>query len=184
MQEIWKDIKDYEGLYQISNFGNVKSFPRKGTHKNKERILKQYKNHKGYFYTVLTKNSKGKQFFIHRLIAIHFIENPLNKPQVNHINGIKTDNSIKNLEWVSGMENMQHSWKIGLRDIEKVKKTLYEANRREVNQFSLNGNFIKKWESIKDIERTLNFDNRNISACCRHKRKTAYGYIWRYVEEC
>ena len=156
---------------------------RKGTYKNKERILKQRINYKGYVCCTLYKEGKQKQFFIHRLIAMHFIDNPLNKPQVNHINGNKIDNSVENLEWVTNLENMEHSWKIGLRSVEKVKKIFYEANRRKVNQLSLKGEFIKKWESIKSIEETFCFDNRNISACCRHKRKTAYGYVWKYVEE-
>lgn len=118
--EIWKDVKGYEGIYKISNFGNVKSLERlkksKGnsTRVVNERILKYNTNIFGYKYVILCKESKNKCFLIHRLIGIAFIPNPENKPQINHINGIKTDNSISNLEWCTQQENSIHAFKTGL----------------------------------------------------------------------
>lgn len=181
MKEIWKDIVGYEGLYKVSNLGNVLSIPRQGTHSNKEYFLKKIKTKKGYLNVTLMKESKSLYTGIHRLVAQAFIPNKENKPQVNHIDGNKENNSVNNLEWVTNKENMLHSWKIGLRSKEKSYK--YGKNNSlsvTVNQYSLDGKFIKTWYCVRDIERELGFDNRNICACCRHKRNVAYGYIWRY----
>ena len=184
MKEIWRDVIGYEGLYKVSNLGNVLSIPRKGTHSNKEYLLKQSLTKKGYLYVILSKKCKSFDTGVHRLVAQAFIPNLENKSQVNHKNGIKTDNRVENLEWVTNEENMRHSWEIGLRNKEKSYK--YGKDNVlsvKVNQYSLDGIFIKTWFCIKDVERQLKFDNRNICACCRHKRNTAYGYIWRYIDD-
>jgi len=124
-QEIWKNITGYEGLYQISNLGRVKSLarivPRKsrshGTYNLtvKEKILTVFLVDNQYYRVALSKNGIEKKLRIHQLIARAFIPNPLNKPQVNHINGIKTDNKIENLEWCTFQENMTHAKNQGLR---------------------------------------------------------------------
>lgn len=118
-KEIFKDIKGYEGLYQISNLGKVKRIPRNIVNKNgysllKEMFLTPYVDDVGYFRIGLKLNSKTTHRRIHRLIATTFIPNPENKPQVNHINGIKTDNRLENLEWVTSLENTNHAIKAGL----------------------------------------------------------------------
>lgn len=107
--EIWRCIKDYEDSYQISNFGRVKSF-----FDEKPRIIKANKVPEGYLRVRLYKNSVSKNHFIHRLVAQTFIPNIENKPQVNHINGIKTDNRVENLEWMTSEENINHAFKLGL----------------------------------------------------------------------
>ena len=123
MEEIWKDIKGYEGIYQISNFGRVKSliYP-------KEKIMNIYnfrrdeEKGKGYWRVRLIKNSSYKYFFVHRLVAEAFIPNPNNYATVNHINGIKTDNRIDNLEWCSLKENIQKAWETGLYKVDEIRR--------------------------------------------------------------
>ena len=126
MSEIWKDIEGYEGIYQVSNIGRIKSFDRMVSNKGKPYIIKgkimaQYvrrsKNLKqgdGYFAVGLRKEKKQKGYFVHRIIALAFIPNPLNKPTVNHKDGNKLNNNINNLEWATHQENTKHAWKNGL----------------------------------------------------------------------
>jgi len=124
MIEIWKDVKGYDNMYQVSNLGRVKSVPRTGVqHHNatqvfKGRILKPYKKPKrGYMSVVFSKGNTLKTYSVHRLVAKAFIPNPENKYSVNHINGNPSDNIITNLEWATASEQMQHAVKIGLQPI-------------------------------------------------------------------
>ena len=119
--EIWKDVVGYEGIYQVSNLGRVKSLEKKfWSNKNnsfsinKEFIRKLSSTRKGYLRVGLMKDLKQKPFLVHRLVAIAFIPNLENKPEVNHINGIKNDNRVENLEWVTTKENVIHSFQNGL----------------------------------------------------------------------
>ena len=102
--EVWKDIKGYEGLYQVSNLGNVMSLHYRGT-KNKKQLLKPAKDKDGYLSIALYKDGKTKQYRVHRLVASAFIPNPNNYSQVNHINEIKDDNRVENLEWCTAKYN-------------------------------------------------------------------------------
>ena len=164
MSEIWKDIEGYEGLYQVSNYGRVRSLDRyvKQNHNTKQlkkgKIIKQQKGHKGYLILSLCKDKKRKTFKVHRLVAQAFIPNLENKPQVNHINGDKTDNRIENLEWATNGENGLHAYKNGLRP--NVKSVIC-INTGE------------KYYSTREAGRKTNTDHSDISKCCQGKIKYA-----------
>ena len=136
--EIWKDIKDYEGLYQISNYGNVKSLPkerrnRRGIYIQKEKLLSLTNTSTGYKKVELVKDGKRKGFKVHRLVAQAFIPNPDEKPQVNHIDGDKTNNYVDNLEWATASENSIHAYNTGLNSNKK------ELNENEIVSMYMNG---------------------------------------------
>lgn len=170
--EIWKTINNYPD-YQISNKGYVKSF------KNKTPIiLKTSLNQKGYKQLVLRNEQGEKTLRIHRLVAKAFIPNPTNLPQVNHKNGIKTCNEDWNLEWTNNSGNQKHAFANGL----QTNVGNNNPNIRGVDQFDLDGNFIKHWNSIYDITNTLGYSRSSIWRCCSGKYKTSHGYIWRYTE--
>ena len=155
--EIYKDIQGYEGLYKISNKGNVKSLGNDRT--RKERILKPTKNHKGYLQVCLCKQGKIKRFLVHRLVASAFIENPNNYPQVNHKDEDKTNNNVTNLEWCTNEYNINYS---------QSKQVLCVETG-------------KIYPSAIEVERETGFSQGNISSACNGKRKQAYGFHWRYV---
>ena len=115
MQEIWKPIKGYEGLYEVSNLGRVKSLNR--YHHRHENILKNKITKDGYYETTLVKNGKSKFIRSHRLVALTFIDNPLNKTEVNHKDGNKLNNFVGNLEWVTSSENQLHAYRTGLQKV-------------------------------------------------------------------
>lgn len=189
MKEEWKDIPNYDGYYQVSNYGNIKSLNRVIMRKDnkpytqKEKILKPAKNNKGYNICVLTKNMKSKTFSIHRLVAEAFIPNPKNLPQVNHKDGNKQNNRVDNLEWITNYDNIQHSIRTGIRKIDKIIKAMNDKVKIPVNQYNKNGKFIRKWQSIKEAELELHIPNQNICKVCQGKRKTAGGYHWKYINK-
>ena len=177
-REVWKDIDSYEGLYQVSNQGNVKSF-----HFNKgdtSRLLKNRLVNEGYCQVVLYNKGKKKAFYAHVLVANAFILNTNNLPEVNHIDGDKTNNCVENLEWVTSKQNSIHAVKTGLRDVPKGSQ---HYKSKKVYQYDRDGNLIKVWDSMNEITRILGYHHSNIYKCCRHHIPSAYGYVWRYAEE-
>jgi hypothetical protein len=143
LNEVWRDVKDYEGYYQVSNYGRVKSLGRKDSLKRDitERILKPALNNYGYPFVVFCKNGKTKTFTVHRLVAKAYVPNPLNKPSVNHINGVKTINKPSNLEWCTVSENNFHAFRIGLKENAKgeshVNHKLTEADVVQIRSSTL-----------------------------------------------
>ena len=165
--EIWKDILGYEGLYRISNLGNVMSVKRK-------KLIKSDKRKDGYIQVHLVKNKKMHNCLLHRLLAIAFIDNTNNYEFINHKDGNKSNNVITNLEWCTKKENILHAYNNGL-----IKK------RKKVYQYDKNNNLLNIFESVMKASKETNIDRSHIGACCRKekKHKTAGGYIWRYVYE-
>jgi hypothetical protein len=156
--EIWKDIEGYEGLYQVSNLGNIKALGNGGSN-SKERILNPQKNNKCYLQVGLRKQGKRKFYLIHRLVAEAFINNPQNLPQINHKDEDKTNNQVNNLEWCDCQYNIDYSLskQVLCVEIDKI------------------------YTSAHQVEKELGFSNSNIRKCCRGKQKTCGGYTWRYV---
>ena len=181
MQEIWKDVKGFEGLYQVSNMGNVKSLGRKVyNYFQKERILQPAKIN-GYLRVALFKDSHCKNYLVHRLVAEHFITNPDNKPQINHKDGNKENNVWTNLEWTTASENQKHAFKNGLgKPLWTNKFGGNHPTSKKVIQYSKDMKFIKLWNSVREAEKELKIGSSSISNCCSGRYKTAGGYIWKY----
>jgi hypothetical protein len=167
--ETWKNIIDYEGLYQVSNFGNVKSLGNEFT--RKERLLKLSPQSKGYLTVVLQKNTTRKMVLVHRLVAEYFIPNIDNKPQVNHINGIKTDNRIENLEWVSHRENLNHAIENNL----VLKGDKNPTSKLKENEVIMIHNLLSKGVCIKALSKKYNVSFGTISGI-------RSGRYWEYLK--
>lgn len=180
--EIWKDIPGYEGYYQASNLGNIKSLDRtisnkRGKYLKKGKIKKLKINKYGYFHIHLDKNGERKWFAVHRLIAITFLKNPNNFPQINHKNEIKTDNRIENLEFCTALFNNTYGTR--LKRVSKKNKL-----KKVVLKYDLNGNFIKKYSSVSEATKKNNISSiSSVSCCCNGKIKQTHGYIFKFKKE-
>ncbi len=174
--EIWMDVKGFEDLYQVSNFGRVVSKDRicwngTGNFKKNSKILKQNLAGAGYSFLGLHKDLKTKHCYVHRLVAEHFIPNLENKETVNHIDGDKSNNNVSNLEWLSRKENSQHAVDTGLINSHKA-----------VIQYSLNGEYIAEYKSCKQAQDVTGICRRQIGAVCNGHRNYAHGYKWKFKQ--
>ena len=172
-------IKDFPDYY-ITDTGDV--YSRNYHHTGRIKKIKTYKNKWGYERIVLSKYNKKTHFSIHRLVAIAFIPNPENKPQVNHKNGVKTDNKVSNLEWVSRKENIQHSYKTLHRKANMPWKDKFGAlhPRSKIIQQIKNGKTIAEFYGANEAERKTGISHSNIIACCKGRLNYTGGYQWKY----
>lgn len=202
--EKWKSL-DFLGFpnYEVSNLGNVKSL--NYNHTEKEGILKPAKNRDGYSVISLHKNNKQKHFLVHRLVALAFIPNIQNLPQINHKDENKKNNRVENLEWVTPKENCNYgtikerkSKKLkgknnpmyGKHHTEETKQKMRDSHKgksnykrcKPIQQYTKDMVFIREWDSATLAEKELNIHSGNITKCCKGKLKTCGNFIWKYKE--
>ena len=176
-KEVWKPIPGYEGLYEVSSYGRVKSIATQKTYldgfrSTPQRIMKPHVINGGYLQLMLTHSHIRKAHLVHRLVAESFIENPQKFPQVNHIDGDKLNNRVENLEWCTAKENMAHSVLYGIR-----------TDTKPVVMLTKSGELVRAFPSIHEAERQTKIWRSNIKECLKHSHKSAGGYIWRYQNE-
>lgn len=193
--EIWKSL-DFLGYpnYKVSNFGRVKSLNYR--HSGKEGIIKPCKDKDGYLQLSLYQNTQKKTFTVHKLVALAFIpnDNPIKKTQINHLDENKENNHVLNLCWCTREENINYGThnermsktKKGKPKSEEHKQKLSIANKgkgsKPILQYTLDGVFIRDWDSATTASKELNIFQTSITACCKGKQKSAYGFIWRHKE--
>ena len=168
INEVWKDVSGYEGLYQVSDKGRIKSLKFR-----KERILKPGRDTCGYLHVILWKNGRKKLCKVHRLVAKVFISNPDNLPMINHKDENPSNNRVENLEWCSAKYNINYGTRTQ-RQVEKLSKP--------VLQYTLDGELIREWKSTMDVQRNLGYSHGNISSCCTGRYKSANGFNWKYKD--
>lgn len=195
--EIWKDIENFEGYYQVSNTGRVRSLTRtiitnsghSATYTGRDLKLKT--DRYGYYVAFLCKRTEGvrKSITVHRLVAITFLEVVKGKNLVNHIDGNKKNNNVDNLEWVTSKENTHHAIKNGLVDLNRVRERMVLINRsncKGVMQMK-DGVDLAFFPSLQEaclkVTQGKYANSSSIAACCKGRRKTAYGYTWRFANE-
>lgn len=176
--EVWKEIKGFEGWYEVSNLGRVRSVEREITHKcgkiqinpSKIKIPQLQKSGKGYLITQLFKNSSFKKKYIHRLVAAAFIPNPEEKPQVNHIDGNTQNNNANNLEWCTQIENNKHAIETGL-----------QVKTKRVKRVNLNGDYVI-FDSVTEAAKSVGANYTNgVSVACK-ENKPYKKFRWQFVE--
>lgn len=183
--EIWKDIHIPNYEYQVSNLGRVRSKNRKvsnhtGIVEKKSQIMKPHINYKGYAICCISNKNKKKNISIHRLVAIAFIPNPNNYPQINHIDGNKQNNCVNNLEWCNNSLNQLHAYKMGLN------KRVEDAGRKRIQICKIDmktKEIIDIYNSINDASKENKLNAANINSVRKGKRNHCGGFIWKEIKE-
>lgn len=207
IEEIWKEIEGYEGIYQVSNTGYIRRIADKDSwgRKRTPKTLNPRVDKKGYLHVALSKNGIRREYKVHRIVAEAFIPNPKKFPQVNHKDENKINNAVNNLEWCNNKYNCNYGTKVERfkRNMDwkkKVQNTDYKRiakNRKKIDykalaeqnapkrkkpviQMDMEGNELREFASAKDVKVLLGFDNSDIGRCCRGKLKSVGGYKWKF----
>lgn len=175
MEEIWKDIDGYEGLYQVSNLGNVRSLNYRGH--GYIRCLVPKCNNRGRLWVELKRNGAKKPMQIHRLVATAFLPNPKNLPLVNHRDENPKNNTALNLEWCTASYNAKYSWNL---HPERYKRT-FKYGETKIEQLSSLGEVVRVWNGTLELIAETKWRTSSIVSCCFGERKTAYGFKWRFA---
>lgn len=173
--EQWKYICGFDGLYKVSNLGRIYSV-------KSDKILKQSFIRSRGRKTYLSICLSGHRFTCHKLVALAFVPNPNKLPEINHINGIKTDNRAVNLEWTTRSANCKHSWDNGLMQGARGMLGKNHKLSKKLAQYSRDGKLIKIWDAAMDVQREMGFRQGNITSCANGTLKSAYGFIWRHIK--
>ena len=180
--EIWKDIEGYEGLYQVSNRGRVKSLSRKVTNAMfsiNEHFVKVVDNGNGYKSVSLWKDNKGKHFYVHRLVALAFVPNYNGYKYINHKDEDKSNNDVSNLEWCTAKYNCNYG-----NHTKKLKKSyILNGNNRPIDVYDMNGVFLKTFDCSNDVCRELNIERRSLYSVCQGVVKSSKGYRFAFHGE-
>lgn len=186
-KETWIDVKDWEGIYQISNNGRLKSFK-----KHDGGYILSLKNQYGWYFSVVLckKGMKSQSIKIHQLVAQYFVPNPLNRNEINHKDGNKQHNYYKNLEWVTTKQNCHHAIKNGLADFKTMNYHNQVVRPKTVIQFDLDGNYISEFINCIEAGKSTGVCSRNIHQVASKTeygpgltRKQAGGFIWRFKDD-
>lgn len=186
IRELWKDIKGYEGVYQVSTLGNIRRVNRWAGNQCKSVYVSDIKNAStyidsfGYVKVCLSYKGVSKHYRVHRLVANAFIPNPDNLPQINHKDENKLNNCVNNLEWCTAKYNSNY----GTRTLRISNRNLEFGAKHSVQQYSKDGMFIREWKSITEASNKLGLHVSKISACCHGSRKSTGGFMWRFTNEC
>lgn len=183
-KEVWKDVDETNGFYQVSSFGRVRSVDRvlSNRAKRKGKMLKPAKSSSGYYFVGLSIRGKIKNHFVHRLVAEAYLNNTVEKNEVDHVDGNKLNNAVENLEWVSRKENVIRSWQNGLMENQRLSASMQGRRRaKKVRKIDLNGNLIKVYKSQTEAADDNKIKACMISMCCTGARKSAGGYKWEYA---
>lgn len=175
MEELWKEIAGFDGKFQVSNLGRIK---------NNGVLATLSVGGKGYLRFGMSVNNKSKHYSVHRYVLLTFIGKPQgDRIYANHKSGVKTDNRLENLEWVTARENMLHSYKTGLHvpiSINKDKFGELAPRSKRVYQYTLDGTYVNSYGSVREAGRMLNICYHGIVACANGKYKHSAGYLWSY----